>query len=317
MIKKKNLLPLALLLGLALVGIKHALPAQAAQVLSLAAIPPRVEDLSADPGQTITKQIKVQNQGESELAINAEVIDFIVSNNEGTPLFLWNQEADNRWSLAEWLTVSPTRFVIKPGETKILDMLIVVPDDALPGGHYAAVIYKPAESTAPQESLAEVIPSVASLVYLSVNGEVNEEAYVRRLDIPRFSEYGPIKITAEIENLSDLHIKPQGVIKISNLFKKTLTTLKLDDKNIFPGRSRVFENTWGRKWLFGRFKTSLEASYGNQGQALIATNYFWVIPYKIIIVIVLIITLIILSLVYFKKKAQEVKEENAPEAKKK
>jgi len=157
------------------------------------------------------------------------------------------------------------------------------------------------------------ISQLIILVYLIVNGDINENALVKRMDVPKFSEYGPIEINTEIVNHSDIHIKPQGVIRIHNWFNKLATTLALDEKNIFPDQSRSFVNTWSKKWLFGRYKATLEAAYGRTGNTLLAVAYFWVIPWKIIVLALLVITLIILSVIYFTKKKKveiEVNEQD-------
>jgi len=286
-----------------------AVPASAQQVVKIAAIPPRVEDLVADPGEVITREIKVRNLSDREMALETKISDFIVEGNKGVPVFLSEQplsSTENRWALSQWVNVSPTRFVLKPGETKALDLVIIVPENALPGGHYAAVLYQPAKGQVGfKGSASEVVPSVASLLYLTVSGDITEDAFVRRMDIPRFSEYGPIEIETEIENLSDVHIKPLATIRIYNLFNQLSTSLKLEELNIFPGKSRVYQNTWSRKWLFGRYKAVLEGSYGSQGQALLATAYFWVIPWKILLIILLAVILIVLLTIYFKRKREE------------
>jgi len=276
----------------------------AQQVVSLVAIPPRVQDLVADPGGVATQTIKLKNQGDNEMVISAQIIDFIVNNDEGRPMFLKGEKnLDNRWAMSDWTTISPNSFILRAGETKVMNLSVVVPEDATPGGHYVAITYQPTnDAGSDEQTQAKIIPSVATLVYLIVSGDINENALVKRMDIPSFSEYGPIGINTEIKNLSDVHIKPQGAIRIHNWLNKLATTLALDEKNIFPDQSRTFENTWSTKWLFGRYKATLEAGYGTTGNALLATAYFWVIPWKIVILVLLLITLVVLSIIYFTKK---------------
>ena len=69
----------------------------------------------------------------------------------------------------------------------------------------------------------------------------------------------------------------------------------------------MLENTWPQKWGFGKYKASLEATYGTQGKVLAATVFFWVIPWRAITIAVLIIVLIVLLIIYF-KKPKEIKE---------
>jgi membrane protein implicated in regulation of membrane protease activity len=108
------------------------------------------------------------------------------------------------------------------------------------------------------------------------------------------------------------------------LFNKTQA---LTSYNIFPGAARDFENTFGAQtFMFGRYKAVLLASYGvNDNLPLTATLYFWVIPWRLILVIILIAIAVILGTIYFKKRKkvdpktyEEVKEVNQePETKEK
>jgi len=221
---------------------------KAQTITKVVAMPPRLE-VEVEPGEVTQKIIKVRNESDTELGIQVQVYDFIVADDQGTPVPV-NEEVSARWAASNWIQVSPTKFVLKAGETKELDLVIITPENAAPGGHYAVVFYQPiAGNDRLQGSASFIAPNVGTLLYLIVPGKIKEEAFVRRLEIPRFSEFGPIKITTEIENLSDIHIKPLGVIRIYNWLNRLSTTLKLEEQNIFPGRSRIYHNTWERKWL--------------------------------------------------------------------
>jgi len=298
----KTKLKLFLLL-LLLLGGGRVRPARAQMVLKLSAIPPRLE-IEAQPGEALAKQIKVRNEGDSQVALEVKIQDFIVTDKEGTPLPV-EEEVSGRWAASRWISVSPRRFYLNPGETKILDLVVIVPEEAAPGGHYAVVFYSPVTPLLEEEGTKGIVsPNVGTLVYVTVAGEIKENARVVRMKVPKFQEYGPVKIVTEIENLSDVHIQPLGVIRIYNWLGKLNTTLKLAERNIFPGNSRLYENEWTQKWGFGKYKAKLEAAYGTQGKALIATVFFWIIPWRVITIAVLTITLVVLLILYWKRPRQ-------------
>ncbi len=302
---KKSKLILFLTFNFAL--LTFAQGAKAQSVTKLIALPPRVEDLSAQPGDVVTRQIKIKNAGSDEMVIRPEVKDFIVQNKQGRPIFLDKEvtEHENRWAMSRWINVSPGQFILQPGETKSLDLIIVVPEDAVAGGHYAGVIYRPdSEAVVGDTSGAQINPSVAALVYLTVEGDITEDARVTRFEIPKFMEFGPVNIETEITNFSDIHVKPKASINIYNHFNQLKKNLKVEEQNIFPSQAREYTNTWDKKWLLGRFKAELSGSYGTQGQALQAVTYFWVVPWKVILAALLTIILIILTITYLKKKKE-------------
>ena len=281
----------------------------------MTAIPPRLE-ISADPGQAVAHQLKVRNEGNSQIALQVKVQDFVVTDSDGTPSPI-SEDVSSRWAASLWINVSPQKVVLNPGETKTLDLVAVIPEDASPGGHYAVVFYSPVDGADIGENTASSIsPNVGSLIYFTVAGEVSEDARVSKMTIPGFQEYGPIKIDTEILNLSDIHVRPQGVIRIYNMLGGLKSTLALEEKNIFPGVSRLYENTWSQKWGLGKYKATLEAGYGTQGGALAATVFFWIIPWRVIAIAVLIVILVALLITYFKKSNRDQVVEPKPESSK-
>lgn len=286
------------------------LSASAQNVLSIVAIPPRLE-ITAQPGEVITETLKVKNESPTEQYLEVKIKDIMVKDDQGTPVTI-EPDHPNRWAAADWIQVSPMKLKLERGEIKALNLVIIVPEDALPGGHYAVVLYSPASSAILDSTGTSIKPRVGSLIYITVPGDIKEDARVVKMDIPEFSEYGPIDVKTEIENFSDLHINPTGAINIYNWFGKKSDLLSLEKQNIFPYTSRIYENTLNRKWLFGRYKAQLEATYGTTGQLLLATVFFWVIPWKLILIVLLTIAVITLLILLLKKR-KEQKQLSQPE----
>ena len=281
---------------------------------SITAIPPRLE-IKGEPGTTVRELVKFRNESDTEQAIQIITQDFIVEDTAGTPVFV-AEETSGRWSLASWMTIQPSRVLVAAKTSRSFSLIIDIPKDALPGGHYAGVIYTPAEysqigqSSAPQTGALGTAGNVGTLVYLTVAGPVTENAIIKRFSAPKFSEYGPIPFTTEITNNSDIHIQPQGVIKIKNILDQEVANLKLEPRNIFPGASYVYENIWNKQLLFGRYKASLNAAYAT-GQVVSAIIFFWVIPWKLIAISLLAIAIIILLIKLIRRKLNK-KEEESP-----
>lgn len=269
--------------------------------LGMSAIPPRLE-VTVKPGEVTTKEIKIRNESKNEKTINTSVKDFIVTDGIGTPLQIeGGDQSTNRWTASTWIQVSPSRLRLKPGETKSLVLTVITPEDALPGGHYAMVLHTPNNDITITQTGAAIQTNVGTLVYISVPGNINENASIKEFSAPKFSEYGPINFKTIVANLSDIHITPAGSINIYNTFGIQTSSIKLENTNIFPYTSREFQNIFNRKFMLGRYKAQINAVYGTKGQLLTATIFFWVIPYKIIALIILIIIIILILKTKFKK----------------
>jgi len=268
----------------------------AQSALGLTAIPPRLE-IIAKPGQVLTKEIKIRNESKNEKTISTSVRDFIVIDDLGTPLQIENtDQSANRWTASSWIQISPSKLKLKPGETKSLVLTVITPDDALAGGHYAMVLHTPGSDITISQTGAAVQTNVGTLVYITIPGDITENASIKEFSAPKFSEYGPINFKTIVTNLSDIHITPAGSINIYNTLGFKTAQIKLDNTNIFPFTSREFLNTLNRKIMLGRYKAQINAAYGTTGQLLTATLFFWVIPYKLIALLVVIIIVIFLIL---------------------
>jgi len=273
-------------------------PAAAQSSLTLTIVPPTY-DFKSQPGEQIATSLKIINETDQPIDLKANYQDFIVDD-QGKPILV-EEKVAGRWSLASWLVLSPTQATLPARASKSFDLVIIIPEDALPGGHYAAVYFTPVETEFKNQFGASVETSIAALINLVVLGPTTEQAAVKKFLAPAFSEYGPVKILSEIENQGNVHLVPKGSVEVTDLFGRTLASYPIEERRIFPFARRSFTNSFGSKWLFGRYQAVLTAAYGQSGQVLTTSLYFWVIPWKIILVIILALLIIILLIYWLKK----------------
>jgi hypothetical protein len=159
------------------------------------------------------------------------------------------------------------------------------------------------EAVVSQSSSASIETKVGTLVYITVAGKIKQDARVDYFKGPKFQEYGPVDFKSSITNLSDIHIKPIGSIKITNMLGGKTANIIYNDKeyNIFPLTTRIFENTLNKKFMFGRYKATINAAYGTAGGVLAATVFFWVIPWRLLLLIIAAITILVLLFLLFKQ----------------
>lgn len=284
-----------------------------AQVVEgLSAIPTRLE-ITVKPNGVSTQIIKVRNESSQEKNVIVSVEDFIVNDDKGTPVIIPSTERDNRWTASSWIQVSPSSIKLKGGETKSLTLTVMPPINALPGGHYAMVIHSPDNQVSLLNSNgASVQTKVGTLVYITIPGDIKENAVIKDFTAPKFSEFGPIDFKSIVENLSDIHVKPAGNITITNMIGlKSFVQYNKTGTNIFPLKTREFTDQLSKKFLFGRYKAQLSAVYGTTGQVATAALVFWVIPWRLIILLTLGIAITVFVIIT--KKNKIVKIENTEE----
>ena len=240
-------------------------------------VSPVTFELTANRGESFTNQLKISNVGTEPLAVIMEAEDFTTVG-EGGEVIVKPAE-DTSFSLAKWITVEPKNFTLAPGEERAVVFTISVPLDAEPGGHYATVMAA-AQGAAPGVSGVAFVQKTGSLVLLAVAGEVKEQMVVNYLAAPFLNEYGPISFKMRFENLGSVHIKPRGFVSITDSFDKKLVDIPFPQHNIFPGKARVVETSWDKKYLFGKYTATLVGSYGLGNTPFTALTTFWVVPWK-------------------------------------
>ncbi len=302
---------------------KERVLAQASLPLTVA---PSRQEILINPGETTTITVKFLNQADTPVSGPVKVADFIVEDKSGSPTFL--NEGPNvtsaasispKYSAASWVTLPYDRITIAAKNRVSVQAKISVPKNALPGGRYIALYFEPggelpasAKATVGEEAISPVTVRLAGLIYLRIAGPVEESARAVQFTAPKFLEYGPIPVTTEIINLGNYHIRPVGPVTLTSLLGKVVDQELLKEQNIFPEASRIYENKVGGKWLFGKYKLELAASYGETGKVITATVFVWVIPWKAIVIVTLaiIIAILLASLIYhrFVRREEELEE---------
>lgn len=287
--------------------------ANAQSAMSLTATPVRLGDdysISLAPGEKKQVQVKIRNGSTDQVVLESQAADFTVAEDGSTPIIISEEEADPRWSLASWLTLAPAEHKLASEEVATVNVLIEVPKDALPGGHYAMIYHRPVGSNPVSDSGSGISQRVGTLLYVIVTGPINEEAYITSFNWPKFLENGPVNFSLDINNQSDIHINTKPVLKIYNLFGKEVESIDLEAKNIFPKSNRSFSGTWNKVWGLGYYKAVVESAYGSQGRVMTASAGLYLIPVKIILlilVVILISTILFLSVKKRKEAGKEIK----------
>lgn len=293
-------------------------PAHAGDV-SLVVSPPRV-DIEGKPGETVQKTIKVTNNSlDGTLILKTFVTDFIVQDDLGTPIKV-SPTVAGRYLASPWFTVEKPELTLAPKETISLTVLITIPANALPGGHYAGVFFEPVAARGLKTTVSYTAAQVGSLFGITIPGDIKYDALIKDFSTPSYvAEFGPIDFKATIENQSDTHIRPKSNIVIRDLFGRQLTNLTLDEVNIFPYTSRTLQKTWDQVWGLGRYTATLTVSYG-PGLVVTRAIYFWIMPYRIIaaiLVVLLALLVVIISIRRHLKHREDHRDEEIDELKRK
>ena len=268
-------------------------------------VAPARQQTALDTGGKESLIIKFFNESNVPISGIIKAVDFIVQGNDGKPILLenFNVPVTSRYSASTWIKLPYERATIPPGTVLKVQFDVSVPKNALPGGRYVAIYFEQTgydlgtTITTLQQGESSVSPRIVGLLNIKVNGPISEKSSVLKFTAPLFSEFGPITTTTEIYNSGNYHITPEGKISLFDFLGRKINEVSLEKKNIFPESSRIFETAIGSKLLFGKFKLTLLASYGEANQVLSAATYIWVFPVRLILAIVLGISIIVLLII--------------------
>lgn len=245
-------------------------------------VAPARQTVAVDPGKTENLQIRFFNESTSPMSGNIKAVDFIVTGSDGSPVLLEDQTND-------WIKLPYDKATIPAGDVLPVNFKVQVPEDAVPGGRYVAIIFEQTgqlSQSSDNESASLVTPRIVGLLSIKVNGPVVESAFVNIFKTPKFMEFGKIPVYFEIMNKGGYHINPKGQITLTNWMGKEVDRVTLEDKNIFPNAKRTYEEKLGSTWMFGKYKVGLTASYGETGKTVLAESYVWIVPVTVIVIII-------------------------------
>lgn len=276
--------------------------------LKLAVTPPLFQ-LSVAPGDIWQSSVKVVNSNPHDLTVYAEVVNFAAQGERGYGKFipLFGEGGENK-TLAEWIEISEGPHVIAPEESRDVSFFVDVPEDASPGGHFAAILIStqpPGDSE--DELVVQTSQAVTSLFFVRIAGDVVEAGDIREFSVSdTFLPEPHAQFTLRFENKGNVHIQPQGDIKITNMWGTERGVIPINQRsrfgNVLPESIREFNFSWkgeGALTEIGRYKAVATLTFGeNQKQNVHAITYFWVVPVKATLITLSALAVIIFLIVW-------------------
>ncbi|MCX6760282.1 MAG: hypothetical protein NTW46_02985 [Candidatus Nealsonbacteria bacterium] len=257
------------------------------------------------PGEKTTKEITISNRSGMKKKINIDVEDFAASADSGTTVDFLGKEK-GRFSLKDYVKPEITEIILEHGQRLRLPVEIDIPLNADPGGLYGAVMISASNITEPgsvedntASMSAKLVTRVASLFFVRVKGDVNEDGALRDFKaLKSFYEKGSIPFNIAYENKGSVHESPYGIIEIRNMLGKKIDEVQVDPWFVMPDSIRTREVKWERGGLFGRYTATLTLNRGYMDILDTKEFSFWVIPWKLALVGLAVLFLFIWLLVW-------------------
>lgn len=314
--KKILALPIGVLIAIAV------FLAQPAFAVTL--IPPSLEFVDVNPGETITTKVKLFNETAETLTLYSSTANFTALDETGTPKVL---SEDDQIGLASWITLDKGPFTLTSGERREIPTEIVIPANATPGGHYAAILFSPQAPETTGGGQVAISQKIGTLVLIRIAGIINESGMIAEFaTATRQSSFSrlPIDFLLRFQNSGNVHLRPVGNLTIRNMLGGTSAVIPMNASQgaVLPQSIRKFDLNWekqanaeargnfftelGQEWsnfALGPYTANVGLSYGlANDKTAVATLKLWVFPWRIILVSVLILVLLIFLVIFFVKR---------------
>jgi hypothetical protein len=276
---------------------------------------PVIVDIVVAPGASQSGEIRVTNTADETQVYAVSIQKFVAQGENGQQDFLPESDISG---LASWIKPENTSLTLKSGQKDSFSYMVRVPQDAEPGGHYAALFFSRATSNDGSEAVG-VSAKTGVLFLVRVSGQVSEAASIESFQVigGRLSSL-PAQFELRVRNTGNTHLHPQGEIVIRNMFGNVVAKVVANpnDSAVLPNGIRRYDPVWVKhaesasgflssvkdEWhnfAIGRYVAEAQLQYGDANIPLKATTVFWVFPWRLVLMSFgLIVILLILRKLY-------------------
>ncbi len=305
--------------GAATTPAKKATPTPPNSSTSSLKVSPVRTDITIEAGKSDVVKTYVTNITATPIVVSPIENDFIAGDEAGTPSIVLDENSYAPSHSLKRFMLPLKNVTIGVGETKQVDLTIVVPKSAQAGGYYGAVRYAPANPDGSKN--VNLSSSVASLVLLTVPGPVTEDLRMTNFDLQQdgsastnFRTPDNIELLLRFENKGNIQEAPFGQIYVQDArTKKAVYTYDFNQDtpraNILPDSARRWNIPLKNFKKFGKYTVGATFSYGASNKTIEVKKTVWIIPMTYIIAaiaalvgLILLIIFIVVALKSYKRR---------------
>ena len=236
-------------------------------------VTPMSQEIPLTPGETYTGTITVANPSTAtnDLSYTVSISPYgVMGANYNIDLY----SKTSRTEIIDWIKIDNPSGTLAPNSTIDINFTIKVPQDAAPGGQYAAIkITSNANNTTENSLSIGNIYEIASIIYGNVAGDVVREGSVISQSMPSFIINPIFTSTATIENHGTTHEDAFVTFKITNALNGGVIYAQSDSNKgineiIMPDTSRELTYTFDNLPVIGVINVSQTIDYNGETYSL-------------------------------------------------
>ena len=266
-----------------------ASPALAVQGIGIS---PTSQLVTIAPGGVAHGTLTAINDGDTNVTYHLYATDYGVSGESYKGVFT-SVSSNSNVSSATWFGLPAGNFTIAPQQEVVFPYTIIVPKNAVVGGHYASVFIQTVPPATNGAAMVSEIQRVGSLFYMTVSGNLIHGGSLLPLEVPWLQSTPPVSASLKLTNTGNVHYLAQGTAQLYTPFGKVLGSQVAFKGEVLPDTTRLFDLHLPESSPIGIFKVTANVNY--LGKNVQESHWMLLIP-KITFLIIASTLLLILVL---------------------
>jgi len=217
-------------------------------------VSPASTEVVASPGKASVQTFEVINGGHHAFNVTLSTAPYYVSGENYDPRFT---QLPGTVNASQWVRLSTTTGTVEGDTALSVPYTVEVPSGTPAGGYYAVIF---AETSKDEEETGVVSHSrVGNILYITVNGDVQNSGSVTGNALPAFSFIGSIPLSTKISNSGGVHFVTKAEYKVIDMTGKTVFSATTE-RYVLPQTERTITSSWTPQSLFGIYTVKRSAT---------------------------------------------------------
>ncbi len=225
---------------------------------------------SIPPGGSEGGQITVENVSTSTLSLRVYAEDWAYGpDQDGSKNFY--PAGTSPYSAANWITFSPSEFVLTPFSKKKVNYLVKVPPEAS-GGHYAVLFFEAltektdilleGDEQRQRRAGIDVAVRLGSLFYIETKGKSKRSGSLSDFSVTGDGPGEPLRFSLKVQNTGDLDITAGGTYHLMDGRGVIHARGEFSDVFTLPGDEGFLRSEWKKPLPPGSYDVIMTVNLG-------------------------------------------------------
>lgn len=244
-------------------------------------VSPAIVEWIASKGETQHRTITVSNNSNVALPVSAVAARFDLQQS-----LVGGQESI--YNAAPWIVLTDPDIIVEPHATRQTEVVLHVPANASPGGHYATVYFR--QLVPASAGGLRVAGRVGALQFIIVRGPIHV-ALSARGPLALGNDDGKRVLRLTLQNDGNSHTLPHGRVIVKDWHGKLITQKEIEKGVLLPHTRRTYTIPLPSSLpLFSRLTAYAEITYDNNAHVPVrdTTAVIWLFPWRSVCLVLLV-----------------------------